>query len=71
MNTFLGEVREFATGMLVSGAVNGAPGCHQALMQTEQRIWDGSRWLALNDPGASDILRKMVRLSGAPSVSAQ
>jgi hypothetical protein len=61
----VGEVREFATGMLTCESYPGGPGTSYARMQTEQRIWSGEQWLAVNEPGAADVLRSMIRLSTA------
>lgn len=44
----IGEIREFATGCMMSVAVDGfTPGSYQAKMQTEQRVWDGERWVSI------------------------
>jgi hypothetical protein len=65
MTFAVGEVREFATGMMVSEQYPGHPGVNYARMQTEQRIWSGEQWLAVNEPGSADVLRSMIRIPTA------
>lgn len=53
----IGEVREFATGCLISKET--APGVCQAVMQTEQRVWDGNQWCALGTPECAAVMMRV------------
>lgn len=56
----VGEVREFATGMMICVASDGVtPGSFAAKMQIVQKIWTGEAWLEAKDPAAGAALRKM------------
>ena len=43
----VGEVRDFATGVMVCDAPYYNAPAGVARMQTEQRIWDGEKWAPL------------------------
>jgi hypothetical protein len=55
----IGEVREFATGFIVSVSPLGGPGFSEARMQTVQKIWTGERCAAAHEWGVSEVLVKM------------
>lgn len=58
----VGEVRDFATGVMecVPSSYNGAVGI--ARMQTEQRIWDGERWTRIHEasPPVSEYFQAQI-----------
>jgi hypothetical protein len=56
MSFAVGEVREFATGVMEAVPHPGLSGVWTAKMQTIQKIWDGERWLAQNEEGADRAL---------------
>jgi hypothetical protein len=56
MGFVVGEVRLFATGIIAAEYAPGISGCARAVMQTEQRIWNGSNW-AKFDGEITDELR--------------